>query len=178
MRIWHKILMFTGVFALLQACSVKYSLGNPGSIPPEAKTFTIPLFVDGGVGPGYLTQNMTNALRSVIISQSRLTQQNEGGDLVFEGKVTQYVTDVAGLQGTTTTTNTNTSDLAAQAVLTIKVKVKYTNPYDETKNFDQEFSDKEFYPAQAILSDVENVLITRIVDKIAQAIFDRAFGDW
>jgi hypothetical protein len=176
--------MFTGVFALLQACSVKYSLGNPGSIPPEAKTFTIPLFVDGGVGPGYLTQNMTNALRSVIISQSRLTQQNEGGDLVFEGKVTQYVTDVAGLQGTTTTTttttttNTNTSDLAAQAVLTIKVKVKYTNPYDETKNFDQEFSDKEFYPAQAILSDVENVLITRIVDKIAQAIFDRAFGDW
>lgn len=178
MRIWHKIITFIGVFALLQACSVKYSLGNPGSIPPEAKTFTIPLFVDGGVGPGYLTQNMTNALRSVIISQSRLAQQNEGGDLVFEGKVTQYVTDVAGLQGTTTTTNTNTSDLAAQAVLTIKVKVKYTNPYDETKNFDQEFSDKEFYPAQAILSNVENELITRIVDKIAQAIFDRAFGDW
>jgi hypothetical protein len=178
MRIWHKTITFIGVFALLQACSVKYSLGNPGSIPPEAKTFTIPLFVDGGVGPGYLTQNMTNALRSVIISQSRLAQQNEGGDLVFEGKVTQYVTDVAGLQGTTTTTASNTSDLAAQAVLTIKVKVKYTNPYDETKNFDQEFSDKEFYPREAILSNVENELITRIVDKIAQAIFDRAFGDW
>ena len=58
------------------------------------------------------------------------------------------------------------------------VRVKYINVVDPDLDFDTNFSRYEDYDAQLNLSDVEDALITIIVENLVEDIFNKAFISW
>ena len=106
---------------------VTYNLSG-GSIPPEAKTFSVAYFPNNApmVAPT-LSNVLTEALRDKFSRQTRLQQVEEGGDFAFEGEITNY---------TSTTASVSSGDYALQNRLTITVKVNFQNSVDPSTSFD------------------------------------------
>ncbi len=154
---------------LMISCKVSYSL-NGASIPPEAKTVSVTFFQNNAsLAPPTISQTFTEALRTKLSSQSRLTLVPKEGDLAFEGAITGYATSPVAIQST---------DLAAQTRLTITVTVKYTCSFDEKKNFEQSFSRFVDYPSDKNLATLQNSLIEEINDQLTTDIFNRALNNW
>lgn len=151
------------------ACRVSYSL-NGASIPPEAKTVSVTFFQNNAsLSPPTLSQSFTEALRTKLTSQSRLSLISRDGDLAFEGAITGYTTTPVAVQST---------DQAAKNRLTITVNVKYTCKFDEKKNFEQSFSRFADYASDQNLTTVEGSLIEEINSQLTQDIFNKALNNW
>jgi len=91
------------------------------------------------------------------------------GIFSLEGEIIKYSTSFSAISGNETT---------AMNRLTITVQVRFTNTKDESKNFDQAFSRYADYESTKILSDVEDQLITEIIDQLTQDIFNKAISNW
>ena len=162
------------VFCATLLCSgcgykVTYNLSG-GSIPPEAKTFSVAYFPNNApmVAPT-LSNVLTEALRDKFSRQTRLQQVEDGGDFAFEGEITNY---------TSTTSSVSSDDYALLNRLTITVKVRFTNAIDETMSFNKTFSAYEDYDSTQLLTEVEGTLIPEIVDKIVTDIFMASASNW
>ena len=157
------------LLALASGCTVKYSLSG-ASIPPDAKTFSVAYFPNNApmVAP-ILSATLTDALVDKFSRQTRLTQVEEGGDFAFEGEITGY---------SSTTASVSSNDYALQNRLTITVKVRFTNAVDETMSFNKNFSAYSDYDATRLLNEVEQELITEIVDQLVTDIFQAAASNW
>lgn len=153
----------------LSSCKVGYSFTG-ASIPADAKTFSVQYFQNNAslASPTY-AQSITESLKDYILSQSRLSLNTSNTDLLFEGTVTDYNTSPISIQ---------TNDQAAQNRLTITVRVKFTNKFDEKKNFEQTFSRFADYPSTQSLSAVESELIILINKQLVDDIYNRAFNNW
>ena len=140
------------------------------SIPAEAKTVSVAYFPNHAqlVNP-MLSNNLTNALRDAMTNQTTLDVVETGGDLAFEGEITDYKTmPVAITSGQT----------AAMNRLTITVRVRFSNRIDETKDFEQSFSRYEDYPSDQDLNSVQESLTTTIVEQLVEDIFNKALVNW
>jgi hypothetical protein len=116
-----------------------------------------------------LSASFTDALTMKMLTNTRLSQVNEDGDLNFEGEITNY---------TVTPQAITANEIAAQNRLTISVHVKFSNAKDETQNFDKTFSQYEDYDSQRNLSDVESELLDLINEKLIEDIFNAAVANW
>jgi hypothetical protein len=116
-----------------------------------------------------LSANFTDALTMKMITNTRLSQVDEEGDLAFEGEITGYSVAPQAITST---------EVAAQNRLSISVHVKFTNLKDPTQDFDKTFSQYEDYDSQRNLSDVENELIDAINEKLVEDIFNAAVANW
>ncbi|MGM0646965.1 MAG: LptE family protein [Bacteroidota bacterium] len=152
----------------MQGCGL-YSFTG-ASLPPEAESVTIDYFSNRAnmVNPN-LTDNLTNALKDRFQSQTSLSLQDAGGDLYFEGEVTDYKTKPVAIQG---------NDQAAANRLTITIKVKFVNRYDQQQNFETTFSRYEDYDSNVSLSTVEDELVNQIVEYLVDDIFNKSVVNW
>ena len=115
-----------------------------------------------------LSNNFTNALRDAMTNQTTLDMVESGGDLSFEGEITDYKTMPVAITGQT----------AAMNRLTITVRVRFSNRIDDTKDFEQTFSRYEDYPSDQDLNSVQESLTTTIVDQLVEDIFNKALVNW
>ncbi len=165
-----KRLFILFICASLISCHAGFSLSG-ASIPEYAKTFSVQYFKNQAqlAGPT-LSQNFTDALRTYIVSHSRLAMATTG-DLDFEGAISGY--SIAPV--------TASSAAVAQSAttrLTITVDVTYTDKKDPKKCFNASFSRYADYPSSQNLATVQDGLITQINNQLIQDIFDKAFNNW
>jgi hypothetical protein len=149
---------------------VTYNLSG-GSIPPEAKTFSVAYFPNNApmVAPT-LSNVLTEGLRDKFSRQTRLEQVEEGGDFAFEGEITNY---------SSTTASVSSGDYALQNRLTITVKVSFQNAIDQTLSFNNKtFSSYADYDSSQLLIDVQDQLIEEIVKALVDDIYMAAAGNW
>ncbi len=116
-----------------------------------------------------LSSTITDELKNIFMSRTSLTEVSDGGDFAFEGEITNY---------TSTTSSISSDDYALMNRLTITVQVRFTNMIDESKSFNQSFSSYQDYDSTQLLTEVEDTLITEIVDVIVLNIFQAAASDW
>jgi hypothetical protein len=154
---------------LLSGCTIKYSFTG-ASISPEVKTFCVKMFPNMAplVNPS-LSASFTDALTMKMLTNTRLAQMSEEGDLTFEGEITSYAVTPQAVTA---------AELASQNRLTIGIHVKFTNIIDDTQNFDKTFSQYEDYDSQQSLNDVESQLIDMITEKLCEDIFNAAVANW
>lgn len=154
---------------ILNGCTVKYSLSG-ASIPPDAKTFSVAYFPNNApmVAPT-LSSTITDELTQKFASSTRLTQVQEGGDFAFEGEIVGY---------TSTTSSVSSGDYALQNRLTITVKVKFTNAIDDKMSFNKTFSAYADYDSTRLLTEVQDELISEIVNQLVTDIFQAAASNW
>ena len=154
---------------LLVGCTVKYSFSG-ASIPLEAKTVSIAYFPNNApmVAPT-LSSALTDALQDKFARQTKLQLVSTGGDLAFEGEITNYTSTPAAITA---------NETAAMNRLTITVKVKFTNIYEPQFDYNKSFSSFVEYDANQLLQDVQDSLITDIVELLVQDIFNAAVANW
>ncbi len=159
---------FIGLIAL-SSCKVKYSL-NGATIPIEAKTISVSFFANQTtLGSPSISQKFTEKLRDVVSTQTNLSLMKQNGDLQFDGSITDYNVAPISIQS---------NDQAATNRLTITVSVKYSNKFDESKSFEQNFSRFSDFPANSAISAQEDALLTEINRQLTEDIFNKAFNNW
>ena len=117
--------LFITIFSLsLFGCGI-YSL--TGADVGDAKTFQVNYFQNNAllVEPG-LDRDFTQALQDLIQNQTNLSLVNSGGDLVYEGEITEY---------RISPTNATANSTAAQNRLSVTVNVNFTNKKKEDADF-------------------------------------------
>lgn len=157
------------LFLASNSCKVNYSF--TGADTGNATTFQVNFFQNNAPlnEPG-IEIDFRNALQDLIQNQTSLSLVNSGGDLIYEGEITEYRISPM----------TATSDnKAAQNRLTIGVNVRYLNTLDAEKDFEQRFSFFFDYPANAQLTgSVKTTAIEEIFERITQDIFNASLANW
>lgn len=117
-----------------------------------------------------LSQSFTLALQDLFLRQTNLKLTNAGGDLHFEGEITQYrVTPIAA----------TADQRAAQSRLTIAVRVRFINRLIEEDNFEQTFSFYSDYDGNLQLTgSVLETAYDEIFERITQDIFNASVAKW
>ena len=153
---------------LFSGCGI-YTFSG-ASIPAEAKTVSVQYFPNNAqlVNP-LLSDALTNALNDMFVNQTTLQSVAQNGDLALEGEITGYSTAPIAITGNQT---------AAMNRLTVTVNVRFTNKYDESKDFEQRFSQYQDYPSGQDLSAVQDVLVEQIIEDLCQDIFNKAVVNW
>ena len=166
--------MLSVIFVVLvfTACKIQYSFTG-ASISPNVKTFSVYYFANRAklVNPN-LSQQLTqgqDGLENKLIKQTSLNQIKENGDLEFSGQITEY--DVKPM-------NIVQGDLAAQNRLTISVKVKFTNNKDHEQDWEKTFTQYEDFDSSRSLTDVEEGLVSAILKKLVDDIFNASVANW
>lgn len=153
---------------LCHGCGI-YSFSG-ASIPAQAKTVSVQYFPNQAqlINPT-LSNNFTTALRDAVMNQTSLDMVETGGDLAFEGEITDYRTiPVAITAGQT----------AALNRLSITVNVRFVNVFDNTKNFESRFTHYEDYPSDQELNSVQETLSATIIEALVEEVFNKALVNW
>jgi len=167
-----KLLSVILVVLIFAACKITYSFTG-ASIASNVKTFSVYYFPNRAklVNPN-LSQQLTqgqDGLENKLIKQTSLNQIKENGDLEFSGQITEY--DVKPM-------NIVQGDLAAQNRLTISVKVKFTNNKDHEQDWEKTFTQYEDFDSNRSLTDVEEGLVSAILKKLVDDIFNASVANW
>ncbi len=167
-----KIKLF-GLFIIAALSSCAYSFG--GATIVGLKTVTVRVFENNAplVVPT-LSNLFTEAVKTRIRNQTRLSITPTDGDAVFEGRITGYDIRPVSLQSTATPT-------AGANRLTITVSVKYINTIKdhEKESFEESFSRYYDFPLNG--ASVQSLLPTAIENinkQLTEDIFNRAFAQW
>lgn len=166
-----RILLPLTLLAMIAGCGIKIKYSFTGaSIPVEARTISIATFQNRAslVVPG-LTQTMTDALIDMCRAQTNLDMVSSGGDLSFEGEISDYKTQPLTVGG---------NEQAAMNRFSISVRVRYVNSFNSDLSFDQTFTRYQDYNSALNLSEVESSLTEEIVKMLTEDIFNRAFVNW
>ncbi len=162
-------IIFSLLAIALVSCSIKYSFSG-ASISPDVKTVSVEHFQNLAplVNPT-LSNTLAETLRNRFISQTRLNVVSAYGDLSFSGEIRNYRVQPVAIQG---------NEMAAMNRLTIAVRVKFENVIDPTQNYDKTFTHFEDFPSTSQLAQVEQQLVTLIVEKLVEDIFNNAVANW
>ena len=162
-----KLIVVFGLLFTVTGCGI-YSF--TGADTGSAKTFQVNFFQNNAelIEP-QLDFDFTNSLQDLIQNQTNLNLVNDGGDLIFEGEITEY--RIAPM--TATAQNT-----AAQNRLNMAVNVRYFNTLDEEKDFEQRFSFFFDYPANVQLNSVKDEAHEALFERLTQDIFNASLANW
>jgi hypothetical protein len=155
----------------VSGCGVKIKYSFTGaSIPLEASTISVETFQNRAsmVVPG-LNQTVTDALIDMCRAQTNLDIATTGGDLSFEGEITDYKTQPLTVSG---------DEQAAMNRFSISVRVIYTNSFNSELSFDQTFTRYQDYNSTLLFEDVAPGLTDEIIKMLTEDIFNRAFVIW
>ena len=153
----------------LSGCNVSYNFTGSGKI--DAKTFQVIYFQNKAdvVEPG-IERDFTQRLQNLIQNQTNLSITNSGGDLVYDGEITQY--RISPMTATA-------DQRAAQNRLSITINVRFTNKNKEEDDFEKPFS--FYYDFAGTSSPTGSVLTTALDDifeRITQDIFNESLAKW
>lgn len=161
--------MLSLVVLVLSACTISITMSG-ASIPENLSTFSVQYINNRAplINPD-LSQKLTDGLKDRIQKESRLILVNEGGDIEFSGNITSYSTQPMALKA---------DAVSAETRLSTTVKIRCRNFKDPKKDWEQTFTAYQDYDSENNLSDVEEELVTLIVDELTENIFNKAFSDW
>ena len=155
---------------ILTSCTISYKFNGAAIDYNTTKTISIAEFpiraalVYPPLGPAF-----NEALKDIYTRQTRLSMVKTGGDLQVEGEITGYDLSPQAV----------TEDAyASQTRLTISVKVRYTNTKNPNLNVDQTFRAYRDFSSSQMLTQVQDELISQIVDELAELIFNATVGSW
>lgn len=156
------------VVITFSGCNV-YNFTGTGKI--DADTFQVNYFQNTAdlIEPG-IERTFTLRLQDLIQNQTNLSLTNSGGDLVYEGEITDY--RISPMTATA-------DQRAAQNRLTIRVNVRFTNKNKEDDNFEKSFSFFYDFPGANLPTGSQlNAALDEIFERITQDIFNESLAKW
>lgn len=163
------IIFITLLILTLTRCTISITMSG-ASIPENLNTFSVQYINNRAplINPE-LSQTLTEGLKDRIQKESRLLLNEDGADIEFSGNITNYSTQPMALKA---------DAVSAQTRLTVTVKIRCRNFKDPKKDWEESFSAYQDYDSENNLADVEEELVSIIVDELTENIFNKAFADW
>ncbi|MCL8006780.1 LPS assembly lipoprotein LptE [Gelidibacter japonicus] len=164
-----KVLLLAVCLGLITGCG-NYSFTGI-TVPTGTRTYQVNYFQNDAplIEPG-LERTFTNSLADLIQNQTSLQLVTSGGDIIYEGEITEY-----RISPTTATADIT----AAQNRLTIGVRVRYYEKNNPDNDLSQQFSFFYDYPAQAQLVGAQkDTAIAEIFERITQDILNATLAKW
>lgn len=161
------VLLFT---ISIISCKVNYSFTG-ASIPEGTSSFQVNYFQNNAalIEPG-IDRDFTQALQDLILNQTNLELVKSGGDLVYEGEITEY--RISPMTATA-------DNRAAQNRLTISVNVRFFDTNNPDDDWEQRFSFFFDYPAGAqLVGSLKATAQEEIFERITQDIFNASLANW
>ena len=160
--------ILTILFFTAQSCGVySFTGGSTG----DAKTIQIDYFPNSAplVEP-IVSQKFTVALQDLFLRQTNLSSTSSGGDLHFEGEITDY--RIIPISATAQQT-------AAQNRLNISIRVRFYNKLKEEDDFEKTFSFySDFDANQQLTGTALEDALDEIFERITQDIFNASVAKW
>ncbi len=170
----YRFLILPALVALLlpfglTSCKLSYSFTG-ANIPTEAKTFSVKYFQNNAtlVQPT-LSQKLTDQLKDRMLSQTNLIMLNSGGDMAFEGEITDYTLQPLAIQE---------NEIAQLTQITVRIRIKFYNKINSERNYESQFSRFQQFSSSLNLSAIEDTLLDQIVDELVDDIFNKSFVNW
>ena len=156
------VVLFTG-------CRISYKFTG-ASIPADAKTISIDYFPNRAplVNP-MLSQMLTEGLQDFFLKQVRLSMVDKGGDLAFEGEITDYNLQPIAMQE---------DARSAMTRLTITINVRFTNRFDAEADFERSFTQFVEFDDAVNFAAAEQELATEILELIYDQVFNASLANW
>ena len=163
-----RLLLVLLVVGTVSACGI-YSFQG-GKLKPGLKTVSVDLFDNNAsIVLPTLAQDLTETLKDRFISQSNLILTNYDGDLHFSGTIQRYDVSPVAITG---------SETAAQNRLTVTIKVNYECAKYPEDSWNSTFSQFSDFSSSQNLSDIEGDLVTDIMDRLCQDVFNKVLSNW
>jgi hypothetical protein len=141
------------------------------SIPAGVESYQVNRFENTAllIEPG-LERDFKLALEDLIQNQTNLVLVPSGGDLVYEGEITEY-----RISPTTATSD----QIAAQNRLTIGVKLRFFNKKKEEDDLEQTFSFFYDFPgSDQLVGSQKTTAHEEIFERLTQDIFNATLAKW
>lgn len=170
MKTIYRLVILISCVGIFNYSTCKYSFKDAAPIPIEVKTFRVQYLENRAQYINtQLSQQLTENLKSKIISTTRLKQTNEDdAHYDISGYVSQYYTSTVNISNNNSTTNR----------LTVGFHLVFKNTLDPTKNFEADVSRNEDFDANKSLTDAENTLTPIVVKNVVDEIFNKIFSNW
>ncbi|MCQ2332457.1 MAG: LPS assembly lipoprotein LptE [Paludibacteraceae bacterium] len=164
-----RTLIATIVMMICSGCLVSYKFNGASIDYTKTKSITINEF------PNYaplvytpLTIQLNDAIANKFAQQTRLNIVRNGGDLQLDGEITGYQLAATAI---------GADNRASENKLTLTVKIRFVNNVtgDEIEN---QFSAYRTFSSSSTLNDVQDGLISELVEEIVDQIFNATVANW
>ena len=153
-----KVVLIAAMVAAVSACSVSYKFNGASIDYTKTKSIQI---ADFPIRSSYVWAPMgsifNNALKDKFAAQTRLSQVKRNGDLKLEGEITRYEQRNKAV---------SSEGFSAMTELTLTV------------NVEQQFSASQSYETTLSLNQVQEELVTKMVEDLVSQIFNAAVANW
>lgn len=165
----RRTLLATLVMMICSSCLVSYKFNGASIDYTKTKSITINEF------PNYaplvytpLTIQLNDAIANKFAQQTRLNIVRTGGDLQLDGEITGYQLAATAI---------GADNRASENKLTLTVKIHFVNNVtgDEVEN---QFSAYRTFSSSSTLNDVQDGLISELVEEVVDQIFNATVANW
>ena len=162
------------VAALLAAvtggCTVSYKFNGASIDYTKVKSISItdfPNMAELVYAP--LSNMFSEALRDKYVRQTKLQLLRTGGDLDVQGEIVGY--DYVPL-------SIGTDALAAQTRLSLTVNVRFMNRQNPEEDFEKRYTASQTFDSNQMLNDVQDELLTLMIEEITDQIYNDTVANW
>ncbi len=158
------------LICVLSACSISYKFNGASIDYTTVKTMSIANFpIKAALVYPPLAAVFNEELKDIFTRQTRLNMVSSNGDLQLEGEITNYALSPQAVGEDAYATKTR---------LTISVSIRFTNTKDPNQDKSQTFSDYRDFDSTQMLTDVQDELISEIVESLVDQIFNATVANW
>lgn len=159
------------LLAVCSGCGLYSFTGT--TISPDIKSISIQSFENSsGEGPANLTQIVTNNFTEYYRRNTNLTVMQSQGDLQLEGQIVSFNYTPAAIQ------REGQQDIAGLNRLTLTVQVRFTNTKQPEKDFDRAFTISQDFPQDLDITQLSNVQIEQMTERLVTDVFNKTVADW
>lgn len=152
------------------SCTVTYKFNGASINYDIIKTISIENFPNRALYQWGPMEGMFNtALSDIYVNQTKLQQVNRGGDLSLSGEITAY---------DQVNKSISSDGYSSMMQLKMTVKVKFENAKNPSEDFERQFSATREFDASQQLNDVQDELVTQMIDEIVEQIFNATVANW
>ena len=155
---------------LLTACTISYKFNGASIDYTKTKTIQISQFP---IRSAYVWAPMqaifNNELTDVYARQTKLTQVNRNGDLQLSGEIVEYSQFNKAVSA---------DGYSAQTQLKMTVNIRFVNNTDHTQDFERQFTATTQYDSNQQLANVQEDLVSEMVDDLTDQIFNATVANW
>ena len=170
MRHLYRYIVTYLLVALLAGCTVSYKFNGASINYDIVKTITLENFPNRALYQwGPMESMFNNALSDIYVNQTKLQQVARGGDLTLSGEITSYDQINKSI---------SSDGYSSMMQLKMTVKVRFSNAKNPSEDFDRQFTASREFDSSQQLNDVQEELVTQILEEIVEQIFNATVANW